>query len=635
MKNCRRKRLPTPSALNLAWVVACVLLLANGCRRNTPTPVAAQPVGTTPPAVSAAPPTATTESPTSTAISEVHARIAEEKTELPIPPPVSTERILLLAPTNPLIIELQLSIDGQPHTAALENLIADVLKLADTDGDGRVLWKELCASPRVKYGQYGSLAIDDDNDEKQVIERYDIARDGIVDRTELPRFLTRNAGSSRPFSIRGTLDHRDQNRRGAPTWRVIDADEDGIITATERAVSPARLASRDNDDDEILLVSDLNPRLQAADPEMMADRRRRGPDAARLLGPHADWSNVLRVLEQTYGGDRVLRPDSFPLTPELFTQLDKNNDGRIKRDEIVLLNTLPAHVIIAVAFGKAQEAEVVTEEPVVADDESEKPEANQRRNQPTLKLVHIDMALATSYQPAIELPGRLTLALGDALLTFYANDTVASDDFSVRAKQALDMYDQNKDGYLEKSEVPESLQGQFARFEAVDPDGDGKAYPYEIEAFLAQQQAGLRAQIHARATDREDVLFAALDADHDERLDSRELEGAPARLAAQDKNADGELTSDELPEVLLIGLARGSLENADATFAPPPVIARGPNTKAPRWFTAMDANQDGAISRREFLGSLENFRDLDKDANGLLDVEEVAPKGNEIISTAR
>jgi len=31
------------------------------------------------------------------------------------------------------------------------------------------------------------------------------------------------------------------------------------------------------------------------------------------------------------------------------------------------------------------------------------------------------------------------------------------------------------------------------------------------------------------------------------------------------------------------------------------VIARGPDDKAPRWFTAMDANQDGVISRREFL----------------------------------
>jgi Ca2+-binding EF-hand superfamily protein len=134
----------------------------------------------------------------------------------------------------------------------------------------------------------------------------------------------------------------------------------------------------------------------------------------------------------------------------------------------------------------------------------------------------------------------------------------------------------------------------------------------------------LRAQIHARATDREDALFAALDADHDERLDSREIEGAAQRLTSLDEDRDGQVTPDELPEVLLLGLARGSIENLDATFRPPPVIARGPDDKAPRWFTAMDANRDGAISRREFLGASEKFAELDADKNGLLELTETA-----------
>ena len=120
-----------------------------------------------------------------------------------------------------------------------------------------------------------------------------------------------------------------------------------------------------------------------------------------------------------------------------------------------------------------------------------------------------------------------------------------------------------------------------------------------------------------------------------ERLDSREIEGAAQRLAALDKNGDGQMTPDELPEVLLIGLARGSLENADATFAPPPVIVRRADDKAPRWFTAMDANSDGAISRREFLGSAEKFAELDKDGNGLLELSEVATRQPEALAKDR
>ncbi len=339
-----------------------------------------------------------------------------------------------------------------------------------------------------------------------------------------------------------------------------------------------------------------------------------------MLGAHADWPSVQRLLEQEYGGARGLKADSFPLTPELFGQLDKNKDGRVRRDEFEALNDIPPHLVVAASFGKAQETADKGQDAEDAD-ATERP---MRRNQPTLKLVQVDPRLAGQSPAVNEQPGRLTVAIGGSLLTFYTNDTVADDDFAARAKQVLEMFDQNKDGYLEKSEVPEALQGQLGRFEAVDVDEDGKAYPQEIEEFLAQQQAGLRAQIHAKATDSEDVLFAALDADHDDRLDSRELKGAPERLKALDQNGDGQITADELPELLLVGLARGSLENADATFAGPPAIAKAADDKAPRWFTAMDANQDGAISRREFVGPMEKFRELDRDGNGLLELWEVA-----------
>ena len=86
--------------------------------------------------------------------------------------------------------------------------------------------------------------------------------------------------------------------------------------------------------------------------------------------------------------------------------------------------------------------------------------------------------------------------------------------------------------------------------------------------------------------------------------------------------------------MLMIGLARGSLENADATFRPPPIIVRGPDGAAPRWFTSMDANRDGTISRREFLGAAEKFQELDRDGNGLLELAEVVSEpGRDVPST--
>jgi hypothetical protein len=40
------------------------------------------------------------------------------------------------------------------------------------------------------------------------------------------------------------------------------------------------------------------------------------------------------------------------------------------------------------------------------------------------------------------------------------------------------------------------------------------------------------------------------------------------------------------------------------------------------WFKKMDRNRDGDVSRREFLGTDEQFRQLDTDGDGLVSVEE-------------
>jgi Ca2+-binding EF-hand superfamily protein len=513
--------------------------------------------------------------------------------------PPSKERIVLLAPSHPLIVEFHLTIDGCPHTQALERLVEEVLQIADEDGNGETTWKELCESKRVKYGQFGNLAIENENSMKQVIERYDLARDGIVGRQELPRFLTRNAGSARPFSVRGTLGYRNRNLRHAPTWQAIDADDDGRLSAGEWTTAKTRLAARDADDDEIIVASDLSERQVMPGMPMMAERRR-GPDAARLLGPHADWSTVQQALEQEYGGGRFLRTGAFSGSPEMFTLLDKNQDGRLRKDEYPALDELPPRLTIAVDFGAST---------------SDSP------SQPRLKLIRHAAQTASSTDALIERSGSVTLTLAGAMVTCYVNDTVAAGDFAPRAMQLLTMFDQNKDGYIEADELPESLRPQVGRFEALDADENGKVYPDEIEAYLRQQQSGQRAQIHARASDVEDTLFVALDADQDGRLTSHELTAAAERLAALDQDHDGLLIPNEVPQVIEIAIARGSVESPDATFAKP-AMQRQPNESAPRWFTAMDSNQDGVISRREFLGSSENFAALDKDANGLLSLAE-------------
>ena len=55
--------------------------------------------------------------------------------------------------------------------------------------------------------------------------------------------------------------------------------------------------------------------------------------------------------------------------------------------------------------------------------------------------------------------------------------------------------------------------------------------------------------------------------------------------------------------------------------APPRSDVASP-TAGPLWFRKMDRTRDGDVSRREFLGSDEDFRKLDADGDGLISSKE-------------
>jgi Ca2+-binding EF-hand superfamily protein len=530
-------------------------------------------------------------------------------------PPAGVERFVLLTSRSPLVVEVELRIGGGSHSEALSRLVDEILKAADTDGDGRPTWKELTESKRFIYGQFGNLAINDDNAKKQVIDMYDANKNGAVDRGEVPRFVTRNAGRSRAFSIRGTADLREIGARETPLWQLLQSDDDpSSLSRQELATAAGRLRSRDVDDDDVLLPGDLVETASLMPGEMPTRNRRPGPRAAEMLGEYADWGIIAAYLEEQYALGGRLSPASFPLLPKLFEQLDADGNGRIVAREFKNLDQVPAHLRLAVEFDQAQPAAATTAPPEEA--------APPALPVPKLKLVSLCPELEAIKRGVYEQQGRLLVQLGDMSLMVYASDLVGGADYEGRAKQLLDSLDTDKNGYLESKEVSEQAQAQLARFEAVDTDEDGKIYSGEIVSFLAQQQAALRAQVHAKAGDRDDPLFAALDENGDDRLDGREIEAAADHLAPLDRDGNGQIGVDEIPASMFVAFARGSLENQDVLFAPPTIASRIPPAEAPRWFTSMDTSRDGLISQREFLGTPEQFASLDANQDGFVDAGE-------------
>jgi Ca2+-binding EF-hand superfamily protein len=106
-------------------------------------------------------------------------------------------------------------------------------------------------------------------------------------------------------------------------------------------------------------------------------------------------------------------------------------------------------------------------------------------------------------------------------------------------------FDANHNGQLEKSEVPERLQGMFER---GDANKDGILTRDEI-AKLAQanQKMNLGPEGgRGRGGPPFDMAFNALDTNKDGEISADEINNAPAALRTLDKNGDGQITNDEV-----------------------------------------------------------------------------------------
>jgi Ca2+-binding EF-hand superfamily protein len=190
-------------------------------------------------------------------------------------------------------------------------------------------------------------------------------------------------------------------------------------------------------------------------------------------------------------------------------------------------------------------------------------------------------------------------------------------------RQQFEAADAGRRGFVELKQV-EDFAALTALFKLADRDGNGKLTDREFDAYLNLHAVGAESFVTLTVSDQSPGLFELLDEDGDGRLSLRELHTAWERLRNHDRDRAGRLGRDELPRRLQLRLTRG-------TPTPAPVSALAPDAKlvkrrGPAWFRKMDRNGDGYVSRREFLGSLEDFKKLDLDGDGLISPEEAESK---------
>jgi Ca2+-binding EF-hand superfamily protein len=562
--------------------------------------------------------------------------------------------------SRPVLVRVHVELDGKPLQAVWDDFMGRVFKYLDVNGDGVLSPEEAerAPLPQILLSGNGPFFGPPQVAQGRRVPAMDANRDGKVTRQELADYYRRNGAAPFQFQVGGGNPYSATRVRllgmaqtGTPSadalnerlFELLDTDKDGKLSRKELEAAPAILMKLDADDDETVSLDEIMPTRAMAGEGFVVVRSgdfitpNNQPGVVMMLNPGEPRAALARQLLQRYagkggkkGGKKLTRED-LGLDPATFARLDADEDGALDAEELARFDRRPADLELKVRLGARP------------------------NDGPEVEVMKGDGRSPLAAKLRRSAAGATVLEVGNTHLDLQPGgpDNNNGMFFKVQIDQQyraqFKAADRDNNGYLDEKEA---MASPFFRgiFKAMDRDGDGKLFEKEMLAYLDTmkelQAAAQKSFASLTVSDRGRGLFDLLDTNRDGRLGLREMRRMPELLGPKgglDRDGDGALSRSEIPRSYRADFRRGPVAvgnnfggkvfvvaNRVGGPAPtPPAPARGP-----LWFRKMDRNRDGDVSRREFLGTDEEFRKIDTDGDGLISLEE-AEKADEMFRKAR